>query len=285
MYKLELSCSVGAGVVPTGLKNGKYGYVLDGKYEERIKAVKEAGIKKIEFEIPSVRYVDMSIKFFKKCLKIAKKHKITINTFHFPYSVDWMDFSCPWDNDRKEIVRWLGELFKITDKFNPKAYIFHPAGQGCNADNREKYMQYLLESVEGLAKLTKVPICIENMVVGNMTNGLAQIKEYADKTKSGYVVVDTNHFVKDRPEDAILALGDKVKALHISDNDFIYERHMMPGDGLNDWNKIIGALEKIGYSGTFNYEVSLSKYGYNYKDVVANYEKLFENYNKSKEEK
>ena len=147
-------------------------------------------------------------------------------------------------------------------------------------------MEYLVESVNELASSTNVPICIENMVLGSMTNGLEQIKEYADKCEKGYVVIDTNHFLKDRPEDAILAIGgEKIKALHISDNDFIYERHMMPGDGLNDWNKIIGALEQIGYTGSFNYEVSLSKYGYNYKDVVSNYEKLFENYNKSKEEK
>ena len=123
------------------------------------------------------------------------------------------------------------------------------------------------------------------MVGGNLTNGVNQLKEYADKTKNGYVVIDVNHFLnEDRGEDAILAIGDKVKTLHISDNDFVYERHMMPGDGLNDWNKIIGALEKIGYKGMFNYELNVLKYDYPYKEIVANYEKLFKEYNETKGE-
>ena len=111
---------------------------------------------------------------------------------------------------------------------------------------------------------------------------MEKIKEFADKSKNAYVIVDVNHFLNDKPEDAILALGDRIKALHISDYDFVYERHMIPGDGLNDWNKIIGALEKIGYKGAFNYEVNMGRYGYTYKQLIENYEKLFEEYNISK---
>ena len=284
MYKLELTCSAPTGVISTGLKDGKYGYKLDvAGIEKAYKEMKEAGINKIEFGVPGVMYVDDSMKMFKKALKLAKKHKMTINTFHLPYSADWIDLACPWPNDRKEIIKWTKKLLKTLDKYNPKAYIFHPGGKGVKPENRDKFMEYLIESVNELASSTSVPICIENMVLGNMTNGLEQIKEYADKCEKGYVVIDTNHFLKDRPEDAILAIGaEKIKALHISDNDFVYERHMMPGEGLNDWNKIIGALEQIGYKGSFNYELSMGKYGYTYKQVVENYEKLFEEYNKSK---
>ena len=284
MYKLELTCSLSSGVKSTGLKNGKYGYVLNAQLlKDSLKEMKEAGINKIEFCIPGLIYCDESMKMFKKALKIVKKYKMTINTFHLPYSVDWIDFACQWPNDRKEIVKWTKKLIKKLDKFNPKAYIVHPGGKSAKPENREKFMEYLIESVNELASSTSVPICIENMVLGNLTNGLEQIKEYADKCEKGYVVIDTNHFLTDRPEDAILAIGgEKIKALHISDNDFVYERHMMPGDGLNDWNKIIGALEQIGYKGSFNYEVSMGKHGYTYKQLVENYEKLFEEYNKHK---
>ena len=106
---------------------------------------------------------------------------------------------------------------------------------------------------------------------------------FLDKCKNAYTCVDVNHFYFEKPEDAILKYGNRIGTIHISDYDFIYERHKMPGDGLNDWNQIIGALEKIGYKGAFNYEVNMNSYGYTYKQLVENYEKLFNDYNQSKE--
>lgn len=284
MYKLEFSCTTPKAVISTGLKDGKYRYKLNPNYEKELIEMKNAGIKNVELSRWYTMYADETLKMLKRVLRLVKKHKFTVTTVHMPYTHNWIDLASPWENDRKEIVNWIYKrIFKITDKLNPKAYIFHPGGNGAKPENREKFVDALLQSVEELSKLTAVPICVENMVGGNMTNGVNQIKEYAEKTKNGYVIIDVNHFLnEDRGEDAILAIGDKVKALHISDNDFVYERHMMPGDGLNDWNKIIGALEKIGYNGTFNYELNVAKYKYPYKDIVENYEKLFKEYNESK---
>ncbi len=286
MYKLDLTCTAPHAIKPKGLKNGKYSYELDVKhYENALIKMKEAGITKLEFGIPHVMYFDESMKMLKRALKIVKKQKMTINSVHFPYSVFWLDLICPWENDRIDIFNTAKKLFNIMDKFNPKAYVFHPGGPtSFKAEEREKYMGLLIDAVNHLADCTTVPICIENMVLGNMTNGLEQLKEYSDKCEKGYVVIDTNHFLTDRPEDAIKAIGkDKLKALHISDNDFIYERHWLPGKGANDWNKIIGALEEIGYEGAFNYEINMERWGYTYKELVENYENLFKAYNESKQ--
>ena len=144
-------------------------------------------------------------------------------------------------------------------------------------------MDCLCSAAEDLAKLTKVPICIENMVLGRMTNTIDKIVAFAEKAPNAYVVLDTNHYLAERPEDAILRLGNRIKALHISDNNFVVEQHKLPGDGLNDWNKIIGALETIGYDGMFNYEFNMNHKGYTCEGIVENYNKLFEEYNKSKQ--
>ena len=89
-----------------------------------------------------------------------------------------------------------------------------------------------------------------------------------------------NHFLLDKTADAILALGKWVSAIHVSDYDGVYEKHWMPKEGSNNWIKIIGNLEKIGYNGAFTYEVDSVKYGYTYADIRKNYESLFEEYNK-----
>ena len=113
MYKLEFSSTSPKAAIPTGLKNGKYTYILNPNYEKELIKMKEAGIKKIEFGRFDSRFADYTIKIMKKALRLVKKHKFIINTVHFPYSGDWVDLACPWPNDRKEIVKWFIKLFKI----------------------------------------------------------------------------------------------------------------------------------------------------------------------------
>jgi len=89
--------------------------------------------------------------------------------------------------------------------------------------------------------------------------------------------VDVNHFMRERPEDAIRKLGNRVWSLHISDYDFVDERHWLPGEGSNDWTAILQALEDVGYKGPFLYEV---KAYYTNAQVAENKKALFDAYNK-----
>ena len=49
-------------------------------------------------------------------------------------------------------------------------------------------------------------------------------------------------------------LAGRIGNVHISDYDFIDERHELPGNGKNDWPAIIAGLEKLDYDGPFLYE-------------------------------
>ena len=278
MYKLDLTISLGC-ITSTGLKNGVYGYDLYPDFEEKVKAIKNSSIKGIELGFSGSLYAPLALKLLKKAVRIVKKHKVKINTIHFPYA-NWVDLACPWPTDRVEIIKWIGKVFKTLNKLNPNAYIFHPGGEFATEAKRDEFMGYVVDSCEQLAKLTKVPICMENMVGGCLTNTIDRICEFAEKAPNCYVVLDTNHLRgEERPEDAIYRLKDRIKALHISDTHFIYEEHKMPGEGLIDWQKVIKALEDVGYKGSFNYEL---KAGYTCKQIEENYEKLFEEYNKNK---
>ena len=90
------------------------------------------------------------------------------------------------------------------------------------------------------------------------------------------ICLDTNHFLKEKTEDAIMALGEEIKTLHVSDGDYINERHWLPGKGKIDWNAVIGALQKVGYEGVFNYEVDKQTA----ETIKENHKMLFDNYNK-----
>jgi sugar phosphate isomerase/epimerase len=65
------------------------------------------------------------------------------------------------------------------------------------------------------------------------------------------------------------AIGSRIITLHVSDYDFIDERHLLPGEGKNDWAAIVDALERADYAGPWMYEVgSLGKV--TLKDLPAN---------------
>jgi hypothetical protein len=49
-------------------------------------------------------------------------------------------------------------------------------------------------------------------------------------------------------------LGDRVKALHIHDNDGFDDLHLAPYAGLNDWEKFLKGLISINYTGDLNFE-------------------------------
>ena len=53
-------------------------------------------------------------------------------------------------------------------------------------------------------------------------------------------------------------LGHLIETTHMSDYDFIDERHFFPGYGQIDWQEVIELLENAGYCGPF-----LSEGGYN----------------------
>ena len=85
------------------------------------------------------------------------------------------------------------------------------------------------------------------------------------------VVFDTNHSLKEDNAHYIRAVGEKIVTLHVSDYDFIDEKHWLPLEGKNDWEAILTALEEVGYAGRFLYEL---RSGYTYEQVAENYRRL-----------
>jgi sugar phosphate isomerase/epimerase len=54
---------------------------------------------------------------------------------------------------------------------------------------------------------------------------------------------------------ALCAIGGRLKALHIQDNDGVSDQHLLPFHGAVDWPALMGALFAISYPGAFTYEV------------------------------
>jgi sugar phosphate isomerase/epimerase len=219
----------------------------------------------------------------KEFVEIIKKNGVKLNSVHLPFALPFWEFDSLDEDMRKlsvERAKWAIGQF---EKGEPKYFVIHPGKIDVeDKEVRWKMMEQLRKSMQELCDSVDATICIENMSRGIMVNSIEEMLWLLEKVPKLMVVIDINHPFIDTPEDFIEKVGSRVKCLHVSDRDEIKERHNLPGDGILKWNKIIGALEKIGYEGEFTYEVSIRSKKYPLSLIRENYEKLFENYNNSK---
>ena len=53
-----------------------------------------------------------------------------------------------------------------------------------------------------------------------------------------------------------VAAGDRLKAMHLADNEGKTDQHMMPyGRGSVDWSAVMGGLKELRYEGLLNLEI------------------------------
>lgn len=58
----------------------------------------------------------------------------------------------------------------------------------------------------------------------------------------------------ENPEDAIRNLKGKIGCLHVHDNDYVNDQHLVPYLGKTDWEEVCRAFAEIGYDGDFTLE-------------------------------
>lgn len=279
MFRLPLSVSINC-VEGLGLRDGKYNYRVPLDFEENLREIKRVGIDAVELCVCGFWNGELFEDFAKHGAEKVLETGLRLNSVHFPFGMPWVDLASPWERDRQAIIEWAQKMFAMLDKFHPKAYVFHPGGDHVKAENYNTETAKLYDTATRLAEATRTCVCVENMVRGPLMETVDKVLEFAKGAPTAGVTLDLNHLLQDKPEEAIARLGKRIRALHISDYDFVDERHMLPKEGKIDWQKVLSALEKAGLDCAFNYELNMKKYGYTYAQIKENYDGLFQEYNK-----
>lgn len=152
-----------------------------------------------------------------------------------------------------------------------KELIVHPLQFLPYKQNVQTLHDYNMEFFAALlphAKKAGVRICLENMWQRNPKRGnlithstcsraeeaAAWVDELNDSS-IGYCL-DLGHcgLVELDAADEIRTLGHRLTALHVHDNDFMADQHILPYQGHADWTAILTALREVGYTGAFTFE-------------------------------
>ena len=158
---------------------------------------------------------------------------------------------------------------KIAGILGTKYIVFHPHYfREFTADENIRKTLYDFERLLKWTGNEGIGLLIENMPNwGNHFNRTEDIIEIVDyfNTENFGICWDTSHAsmeYKNEQDKEILKAGNRIKAVHMSDNLFrtqpphaFTDDHMMPFEGYIDWKKVKNALVKAGYNGTYNLEL------------------------------
>lgn len=133
-------------------------------------------------------------------------------------------------------------------------------------DSREKNLAYLRPVIEYAAG-RGVGIAVENLwdfniaPVRRYTTTAEELVELVDILKRDFdnvgICWDFEHadIMKQQQEPALIMIGSRLKATHVSDNIGIQNDHILPFYGYTDWAEVMRILKEIRYQGDFTYEI------------------------------
>lgn len=242
-------------------------YTLSSRFGD-VKALNlfaEAGFDSLDYSmyddaVYGPAFSDNYKQYAAKLRQIARDCGIRFNQAHAPFGFCFDDYQNPLLIDRtKRAVEFAARL-------GAAQIVVHPVncheGTDQLAYNVDFYSQF-----DSLCDDFGIKIAIENMwgydrdrccFFQNVCSNGAELAKYVDiMGKNFCACLDVGHcvLVREKPEEAVRQLGrERLRALHIHDNNFRDDDHLLPYSGKIDWDVFMRTLGKIGYEGDLTLE-------------------------------
>ena len=264
---MELSINIGGMRLKHGL-------------EKAAELVSHAGFTAVDYglgdlEKPETRmYSDDYRNAAEDVRKTVESYGLRITQTHAPFHFSAKTWDTPEKFDEIVIPR-LAKAIEINAYLGSQIIVVHPIHHTEYHGHEEEMFERNMDFYRRLIPYAKefgVKIAVENMWQHDKRRGYksfdtcSTVKEfirYIDTLDSEHIIacLDVGHVVlpetNEEPWDFIRALGhDRLKSLHIHDNDYTQDAHMLPYLGRLDWSEITKALGEIDYDGDFTYEVN-----------------------------
>lgn len=244
-----------------GLKKGT-SLCFTGSLElDSLRELRENGIDAVEFSFNYAGYYE-KYDFIHRAQEYADRVRevgLVWWSIHLPFSRK-LDISILEDEARDDIMRINTEMILAAGKAGCQVAVLHPSSEPITDDIRPQRLAYSRENIIRLREVCDsvgMKLAVENLPRTCLCNRSQEMIDLLRGTGAG-VVFDTNHSLVEQNVafmNALAEAGLEFLSLHISDYDFVDERHRLPGDGINDWGGMLSVLERIGYRGPLMYEV------------------------------
>ena len=251
----------------TGITNTSYGVY---GFEGAIDKISSQGYDCIDYQ----GFVDIESDFFRSTfpafVKTLKEHRDYIESRGLTVS----QAHAPWrhpvrDRDPHERMLWAEAMKKSiygTYLLGATRFIVHPLMPYLDtAEGKDEVWalnEVFIAELADYAKPFGVTICVENLPFPDYPLAtVEQVCELVDKLDRPNlkVCLDAGHasiFFGSDVGAAIRYIGKRLEAVHIHDNMGKEDEHLIPGEGIIDWDGYCAALAEIGYEGVISLETS-----------------------------
>lgn len=219
-------------------------------------AYREAGISYMEV---SCSVAETSALDLPAVMGLAEAYGVTVASLHLPFSQE-MDLSRTNPDVRASVVAFQSELMKRGAAVGIPLFVIHPSSEPIEDGERAARMACAKESLAILAELAEslgVTLTVEDLPRTCLGNCSDEMRELLSAHPALRSCLDTNHLLEEDTAAYVRRVGDRIVTTHVSDYDFINERHWVPGEGKQDFLSILEALREVGYQGLWLYEIGL----------------------------
>lgn len=218
--------------------------------------------------------------FFAPHKRAAGEAGVAIHQMHMPYPSFVPGGSREVNEYLREVV--APKSLRVCAFFGCRYIVMHgmKLARQLGSEEREwEETEGLVRSLAPLARELGVTICLENLydgVGGHLVEGpCCDAKKMAgriDRINGEYhaqvlgFCFDTGHanLIGIDQEDFLTTLGDRLKVLHIHDNDGAGDLHQIPftfarsreNRASTDWDGFLGGLRNIGFNGVLSFETA-----------------------------
>ncbi|MGN1345464.1 MAG: sugar phosphate isomerase/epimerase family protein [Eubacteriales bacterium] len=207
--------------------------------------------------------------------RLALENGVHISSVHLPFGpFDKLDPASRDAEVRDFILKTQSELLRAAADAGVGIAVIHPSGEPYLDEEREERLAIACDTIARLTDAAAdagITLALENLPRTCLCRTREEMVYFLERIPALRVCFDTNHCLLQDNADYIRAVGDKIVTLHVSDYDFINERHWLPGEGKNDWERLIRTLEEVNYAGRFLYETGGAA---KCREVYANYRTL-----------
>lgn len=217
------------------------------------------GISALEISPSQGHYEEVD---FAAIRRYANASGLRLWSFHLPFMpFETIDISSLNTAVRKSTVAYNAELIRKAAAIGIDKFVIHPSAEPIKNEERADRMQAAMESLATLAHIAAScggVIAVENLprtCLGKNSEEILRLLEADGRLRTCF---DTNHLLSEPIADFIRNVGNKIITTHVSDYDFIDEKHWLPGEGKINWHELYKELTETDYSGVWMYELGFA---------------------------
>jgi sugar phosphate isomerase/epimerase len=194
--------------------------------------------------------------------RLAARHGLRVHSLHAPFGHD-VNFTSPDGDQRRHALERLTRAADALRTLGGKLYVIHPGGE----DQRWIWDRdaRLASSVEGLSAVWAqcrqrgLQLVLETPLphlLGGQVEDFAWILDRLPREGVG-ICLDTSHTsLGGSLFEVIERFGPRLVHVQASDNHGHTDDHLLPGDGVIEWPRVLAALQRVRYEGVFMLEVA-----------------------------